>query len=444
MAILQRSEKDVLRALMKGNVNRKSPINGLTALHFAIEWPWALRQLLEVKADVNAVDHSGRRPIHLAVATGHPESAVLLLQADSTLARPTISLLQLALQLQDPEQRDVIIPAVVDALVNRHSRLLQLGRAVLPEGLLSTLGISKFKSCRKAPNIIDALRRSGVSIPPALGLDDINVYDTSFGSKIMTLSPQYAEKLWSGGFRDIDTPNHNGLTPLLQSWYDADFHMVTWYVNKGVSVRSRYQRGALCGLHLYAARIAYPGAYFSYNADLVNTDSALISDLQRDQTLHHDNCSCICAPQGCTPASILGKSRDNFARVDTLFRTWCKKTNPLADLLELSAREYTRAWLCGLSRYPHTCCRIGYKGEISLRSDRDNTDDKTLKGAERVVASWMRHYDRVRVGYHGPLEDFPIFFMEQVKFGSLASEPEFDNCRSEIRLSKQLIRKPRG
>ena len=431
----------MLRALKIVDVNRKSPINGLTALHFAIEWPWALRQLLEVNADVNAVDHSGRRPIHLAIATGHLESAVLLLQADSALESPKVSLLQQALQVHDPEQRDIIIPELVDALVNRHSRLSQLGRAILPEGLLTALGISKFKSYRKAPKIIDALRRSGISIPPALVLDDANVYDTSFMYESMSLSPQYAEKLWSGGFRDIDTPNQNGLTPLLQSWYDADFDMVTWYVNKGVSARSQHQRRALCGLHLYAARIAYPGAYFSYNADLVDTDLALISDLQQDQNLHHDNCSCICAPQGCTPASILGKSGGFFARFDTLFPTWCRKTNPSADLLELSAREYTRAWLFDSSRCPHTCCIIRHKGTISLRPEWDNKDDETPNGAERIVASCMRHYDRVREEYDGPLEDFPRFFMEEVEFGSLASEPDFEDCRSNIPFSISKLSK---
>ena len=204
--------------------------------------------------------------------------------------------------------------------------------------------------------------------------------------------------------------------------------MVTWYVNKGVSARSRHQKGALCGLHLYAARIAHPSVYFSKNADLVNTNFALISDLQRDQTLHHDNCSCFCAPQGCTPASILVKSRRPLDRkyLDMLFPTWCKKTNPSADLLELSAREYTRAWLYDLSRYPHTCCRISDEGEISLRSERANTKYKILKGAERAVASWMRHYDRVREEYDGPLEDFPRFFVKEVELGSLASEPDFD------------------
>ena len=435
MAILQKSEKEVLRALMKVNVNRKSPINGLTALHFAIEWPWALRHLLGKNADINAVDHFGRSPVHLAIATGHPESAVLLLQADSTLESPTVSLLQLALQLEEPKQRDVIIPPVVDALANRYSRLLQLGRAILPEGMLSALGIKPYG---KAPNILDALSRSGVSVPPALRLDDTNVYDTSQVHGGIRLSPQYAEKLWSGGFRDIDTLNHNGLTPLLQSWYDADFEMVSWYVGKGVSARSQHQRGALCGLHLYAARLANRRVYFSRNADSVNTNFALISDLQRDQTLHHDKCSCICAPQGCTPASILAKLRFRIGdnNLDTLFPTWCRKTNPSADLLELSAREYTRAWLCDTSRYPHTCCEIDFGGVISSWSKRDHADDETPKGTERAVAGWMRHYDRVRKEYDGPLEDFPRFFVEEVKFGSLASEPDFEDCHRRLRYKK--------
>ena len=114
----------------------------------------------------------------------------------------------------------------------------------------------------------------------------------------------------------IDTPNHDELTPLLQSRYVADFDMVTWYVKKGVSARSQDQKGALCGLHLYVARIAYPDAYFSGNADLINADSALISDLRQDQTLHHDKCSCIYAPKGCT---ILVKSGRHIKKLDTLF-----------------------------------------------------------------------------------------------------------------------------
>ena len=395
---------------------------------------------MEENADVDVVDHSGRRPIHLAIATGQSESALLLLRADCALESPTVSLLQLALQLEDPEQRDVIVPAVMDALVDRHSRLLQLGRGALSEVILSASGISEFNPYRKAPEIIDALRKSGVSVPKALALDDTNVYETAELHGQIRLSPQYADRLWSAGFHEIDRPNDDGLTPILQSWFVADFDMVTWYMQKGVSARSRNPRTASCGLHLYAARMAIPGRYFRFSADLVNTDFVVISDVQRDETLHHDECFCICAPQGCTPASILAKwprAMSDCKKIDTLFRTWCEKTNPEADLLELSAREYTRAWLYGISDYPHTCCNLGqhWKGP-----ERAVMDDETLADAERVVGGWMRHYARVREGYEGPLEDFPRVFMNEVRCGSLASEPDFEDLRSGSKWTIWLLR----
>ena len=420
----------MLRVLKKVDVNRKSPSDGLTALHFAIEWPWGLRHLVEENADVDVVDNSGRRPIHLAIATGQSESALLLLQADCALESPTASLLQLALQLKDPEQRDAIVPAVIDALVDRHRRLLQLGRGALPEIMLSTLGISEFKSCRKAPEIIDALRKSGVSVPKALALDDTNVYETAERHGEIRLSPRYADRLWSAGFYEIDRPNDDGPTPIPQSWYVADFDMVTWYMQKGVSARSRNQGTASCGLHLYAAQMVLPGSYFRFSADLVNTDFAVISDIQRDETLHHDECFCICAPQGCTPASILVKQLwPMWGRkdLDTLFRTWCEKTNPEADLLELSAREYTRAWLYRISEYPHTCCDLGRDWRWP---ERAVMNDEASAGVERVIGGWMRHYARVREGYEGPLEDFPRVFMSEVRDGSLASESDFEELRS--------------
>ena len=165
--ILQRSEKELLRILRKVDINHKSPINGLMALHFAVEWPWALRHLLNENAKINATDDFGRRPIHLAIATGHFESAIALLQADCAImtSETTWSLLQLALEFINAEQRSVIIPAIVDALADRHNRLLKLGRAALPEDQLSALEISEFKSERKALDIMDALFGLGFSVP---------------------------------------------------------------------------------------------------------------------------------------------------------------------------------------------------------------------------------------------------------------------------------------
>lgn len=92
----------------------------------------------------------------------------------------TWSLLQLALQFTSAEQRSVIKPAIVDALADRHNRLLKLGRAALSEDQLGALEISESKSDTKAPDIVDALFGSGFSVPQALALDDKSVTLGSF------------------------------------------------------------------------------------------------------------------------------------------------------------------------------------------------------------------------------------------------------------------------
>ena len=277
----------------------------------------------------------------------------------------TWSLLQLALQFTSVEQRSVIKPAIVDALADQHNRLLKLGRAALSEDQLGASEISESKSETKAPDIIDALFGSGFSVPQALALDDKSVYGTGEFYGSIRLSAQYAEMLWSAGFHDIDSPNSTGLTPIMQSWYAANLEMVTWFMQKGVSARSRHQDAPLYGLHLLAVRIAYPGRYFQQDSDLIDTDLALVSNLQHDQTINHDDCVCICAPQGCTPASFLVKQVHPYNEsLYALFPKWWEKTNPSAELLEHSAREYTRAWICRKMLLPHICCVIGQGCEI--------------------------------------------------------------------------------
>ncbi len=438
LTILQRSEKELLRILREVDINHKSPINGLTALHFAIEWPWALQHLLNENADINATDDFGRRLIHLAVATGHFESAIALLQADCAImtSKTTPSLLQLALQFTNAEQRSVIIPAIVDALADRHNRLLKLGRAALPEDQLSALEILESKLERKAPDIMIALFGSGFSVPQALALDDRSVYDTGDMHGSIRLSPQYAEMLWSAGFHDIDSPNHTGLTPMMQSWYAANFEMVNWFMQKGVSGRSRHQDAPLYGLHLLPVRIAYPGAYFRHDSDLIDTDLALILNLQHDQTINHDGCVCICAPQGCTPASFLVKRvlRIYDKKLYALFPKWCEKTNPSAELLEHSAREYTRAWICRKMLLPHTCCVIGQKCEIMVQPQQPENSYEVLFIAKLFVEDYMRLYDRRRPGYGGPLENFPRLFIGEVESTSNGGFMTFPSISSMARL----------
>ena len=242
--------------------------------------------------------------------------------------------------------------------------------------------------------------------------------------------------LWSAGFHDIDSPNYTGLTPMMQSWYGANFETVTWFMQKGVSARSRHRDAPLYGLHLLAVRIAYPSRYFQYDSDLIDTDLALISNLQHDQTINHDDCVCICAPQGCTPASFLVKrvleiyNESLYAR----FPKWCEKTNPSAELLEHSAREYTRAWICREMLLPHICCVIGQECEIEVQPQQPENIYEVLFLAKLFVEDYMRLYDRCRSEYGGPLEKFPGYFIGEVESTSNGGFTTFPSASLMARL----------
>ncbi len=255
-----------------------------------------------------------------------------------------------------------------------------------------------------------ALFGSGFSVPQALALDDRSVYDTGDMHGSIRLSPQYAEMLWSAGFHDIDSPNHTGLTPMMQSWYAANFEMVNWFMQKGVSGRSRHQDAPLYGLHLLPVRIAYPGAYFRHDSDLIDTDVALILNLQHDQTINHDGCVCICAPQGCTPASFL---------VKRVLRIYDKKLY---------------AWICRKMLLPHTCCVIGQKCEIMVQPQQPENSYEVLFIAKLFVEDYMRLYDRRRPEYGGPLENFPRLFIGEVESTSNGGFMTFPSISSMARL----------
>ncbi|TGO56095.1 hypothetical protein BCON_0082g00070 [Botryotinia convoluta] len=294
--ILQRSERGLLRSVKEANINHASSLNGLTALHFAIEWPEALEILIDNGADVNAEDHYHRRPIHLAVASGFSKAVTILIQADCTLATANSpwgpSLLQASLMLCSSES-DTIVDSVVCALIDRHARFLSHARAALTEQEILNLGIVQGTMVEeRVPAIKNAMLLHESQIPKALELDNISVYDTTDMHGTIRMTPRVAERLWQAGFVNIHDHDTYGLTPILQSWYAANFEMASWFLQKGADDFSEHVDVAWHGLHFYAARMAYPGAYFSSTEAGVYNDAQHIARHLAIDNLGHDDCDC--------------------------------------------------------------------------------------------------------------------------------------------------------
>ena len=313
--ILQQDEKEFQRVLKTADIHRVSKYNGQTALHFATEWPYALNILLRKGANINAADHHGRRPIHLAVELGVCSSVQALLQADCTLYTPVsyppllykaLSILHLGNNLWIPTvEIHAMIETVVSAIIDRCKRLRNLAEILLDEETKVSINLSRDNALdeRKATMIRKLLLSNGHEVPAALELDEHCLYDQiDFWHR---LTPAVANQLYLAGFTSsLEHQEENALSPLLKSWSWGDIDMVEWFISKGLHEYSQYKR--LCGLHLYAAWCSHSLLHFGMPGQKDRNKRML--NLAENLVLRHDNCACHCSPGGCTPISILTKN----------------------------------------------------------------------------------------------------------------------------------------
>ena len=390
--ILQRHEKKFRRIMTKAtlsDINHASSINGLAPIHFAVLWPEALKMLIERGANINIEDQYRRRPIHLGVRLSLTSSVDCLLEANCALFTPpeTGSLLKNALRLTGLERRH-ILDTIIAALADRHGRLTERARSLLPSIIFSEFNIiDGRKKEQQVPCIREALLTRGFTVPEALELDSKSVYSVADMHGQVQMTNDVANALWGAGFDDINEPNEDGLTPLLQNWVCANFPMITWFVQKDVSLSSRHRDASLNGLHLYAARIQYPGSNFSHDPEAVPTDEQYIAQIQKEVSILHDECSCSCSPSGCSPIKFLCmENYQNGPRRD-LFGTWLRKTKPELSLLQQYVLEFTRSLLFDYLGCLHTCCILGKEGRILTEEYRT---DYTSSHAKRIRISVFR------------------------------------------------------
>lgn len=308
-------------------------MNGLAAIHFAIYWPLALKELIAVGVNINCEDSHGRRPIHLAVACRQRQAVEILLEADCAISTPKYSnsLPRESLRYRGYDQ---IVNLIIDVLINRHTRLMKLAASVLPDNLdlkqWITEGVIRE---RKAVEITQQLATNSCPVPAALELDGYQkgVYDTAEFRAEIRLTVPHAEKLWCSGFRWInECAPGNGLTPLLQSWFAANFEMVAWFIDKGANPFAKHRDFHISGLHLFAARLAYPGDHFRGDPSSIIISPQHIMQLQKDKSSCRDSCSCLCSMGGCTPLSTVVKqtyfqSPFTYAKVKSRIHVWRDK-----------------------------------------------------------------------------------------------------------------------
>ena len=340
-------------------------------MHFAVLWPAALEALIERGANVNVEDQYRRRPIHLAVVLGLAGSVDCLIGADCALFTPPEfrSLLESALTLTEFERRH-ILDALIAALTDRHTRLIDRARSHLPSIIFSAFNIIEGrKQERQAPRIREVLVSQGFTVSEALELDSKSVYDFASMHGYIQMTVDVADALWSAGFEDINEPSEDGLTPFLQSWFCANFPMIAWFCKKGVLLSSRHRDALLSGLHFYAVRICYPGSNFHHDPGAVPTDEHYMAHIQKEVGIPHDECTCPCSPNGCSPMKFLCELSSPSRSRRVLFRKWLEKVKPEPRLLQQYVLECTRRLLFDFLGCKHTCCVLGQEGSVDMERD---------------------------------------------------------------------------
>jgi len=358
--IIERQEEHFSRIVKKAKLsilNRKSPVNGLAPIHFAVLWPIGLKMLVGRGVDVNIEDNYGRRPVHLAVALGIDESVRCLLNADCGLFTPAedCSLLQYALRLNESQ----ILLQIIQALRDRHTRLQDMAMSLLPRSVSAKLELTPGELQEQcAPSIMETLLSWGIDFPPALDLDGKGLYDfpTDYCTRFH-ITPNAASELWSAGFHRFDQPNDNGWTPFLQSCFRHNFEMIDWFASRGARLDSRHTDVHLTALHLYAKGM---GRFKTASQDISAVKKHCIESIQKELGIPYDDCTCACSPKGCPPTKFILDSdswRYSPSQKDQI-REFITDLNPPKPLLSRYIYHLTRHILFDFLGGEHTCCSI--------------------------------------------------------------------------------------
>lgn len=412
-AILERDESRLRKALSNCDPKHQSTATGLSPIHFAVTWPIALTALIKIGVDVNIQDHFHRRPIHLATALGELEAVKILVDQNCAVwTHPhSLPLLQEALQGAREENRRPIADLIITAYIDRYARFFSLALSVLPQSspILAEIVPGIFNE-NLVPQIQNELKRHRCSIPPALELnsDSLSVYETADLHADNRLTVQMAETLWNAGFRQIQEYIDRGMTPLLESWYNADFEMIAWFISKGVSPFSRHEHTKGSGLHLYAHRLGYPGAYFGLKISDVVCDEAIILQLESDLESSRDSCRCLCSVGGCKPVGIFLKRNFELEKWKTYgsrsspyqvylnqLRLFWKKLPPVRGEERISMEAVLRFLIFENMKLKHQCCRLGQMA-ADYRVKEPVTDENPPESEREMEARLSEYRDKMR------------------------------------------------
>ena len=403
---------------------------GWTPLHLSVYWPLGMEILLAA-----GVRHNGGffghfhdffrvciTPLEYAIKNGQDEAILLLLDADSVAYRkcddtPT-TLASVIRNYYEPSSR--IVTATLEAMVRKSNRLRDLAIAHLSPHELDRLCIS----CEDEPiQILDAyavptvnaLKNVGVEIPEALepGLVVSTVYHGLFTSYLRPseVLVEFAERLWSSGFRDTNIYDEDGFTPLHKACVYFQLGMVNWLMSHGGDPTIVVRGHSLNAYHLHSHGFKdHIKAYgLSITGDMVEHYRDTLTRIAGVcGTSCRDDCRCACSLQGCAPTTILLRQMPlSWCEKEDVFFSWCRSFDPSLGAIETWCLEFARVETFERLDITHTCCKTAYKA-VSAPIPQDTIEEIQDEESEMIdqLESWMILYEEERAKFEGTAIQF--------------------------------------
>ena len=203
-------------------------------LHLALRWPRGIQLLLEAAANylVHQADVFGGFPITYAAKSRFLDAVQLLLDAGSAL--PSSGCIYWDDVFQIFGKETTIPNFILNTVQKRRRKLFELAKHTLPAEVWADLDVSTDRlPDGRAAEIQQELLDAEIKIPKSISVPRRRgtVYHGDF------MTAKQADQLWDAGFKNIDSWDESGLTPLMNSRTLKDCQ---WLLQHGADLIERY------------------------------------------------------------------------------------------------------------------------------------------------------------------------------------------------------------